>query len=157
VSTCRYLYLGLYASEAAAAQAYDLATLKIRGKACQTNFPSQQYIDAGGQLPPDEHLDVTIADLKEGAARQLLEELSEDVLVDREGTGPADQLAAIRQRVGLRRMAGLEQELIAMLHEEPAAAAQDHSTAVGATAAARSDETQDRCPGEDQHQPRWQP
>jgi hypothetical protein len=114
---CRYLYLGLYSSEAAAAQAYDLAALKIRGSSCQTNFPADHYLDERGQLPADEQLDNTIADLKAEAARQLLEELDEEELSVQQSAcdGPASTFALIRQRVGLRRLAGLEQDLLLIL------------------------------------------
>eukprot|EP00775_Hariotina_reticulata_P005552 gene5552-5788_t len=124
----KYLYLGLFASEAAAAQAYDLAALKIRGHTCQTNFPAHSYLDQRGQLPADEHLDNTIAELKSEAARQLLEDLNDEDLADESSAcaGPAGKIALIKQRVGLRRLAGLEQQLLLILGADPSASGGSH-------------------------------
>eukprot|EP00775_Hariotina_reticulata_P007148 gene7148-7363_t len=116
----KYLYLGLYSTETAAAQVYDLASLKIRGRNSQTNFPAEQYLDVNGQLPADEHLDGVIAQLKAEAARQLLAELQDDPMLHghQAGGNPAEKIALIRQRVGLRRMTGLEQDLLEMIAAE---------------------------------------
>ena len=39
-------YLGGYADEKAAARAYDMAVIKIRGEGAETNFPRKDYADA---------------------------------------------------------------------------------------------------------------
>eukprot|EP00775_Hariotina_reticulata_P008541 gene8541-8723_t len=117
----KYLYLGLFATESAAAQAYDVAALKIRGHNSQTNFPLQQYLDGKGALPVDEHLDDTIGQLRSEAARQMLEELINDAELALEinaCNSPADKMALIRLRVGPRRLAGLQDELMVLLSEE---------------------------------------
>eukprot|EP00775_Hariotina_reticulata_P008542 gene8542-8724_t len=121
LSPQQYLYLGLFATESAAAQAYDVAALKIRGHNSQTNFPLQQYLDDKGALPVDEHLDDTIGQLRSEAARQMLEELINDAELALEinaCNSPADKMALIRQRVGPRRLAGLQDELMVLLSEE---------------------------------------
>eukprot|EP00775_Hariotina_reticulata_P009051 gene9051-9221_t len=116
----RYIYLGLYDSELAAARAYDLAVLRIRGcTQCHTNFAAQEYVDANGQLPPGSRLDNVISQLKEAAASQLMQELGKDDLaLQHSGNDtPAGVVALIRQRVGLRRFAGLEQQLLLTLQD----------------------------------------
>eukprot|EP00775_Hariotina_reticulata_P008690 gene8690-8871_t len=116
----KYLYLGLFSSETAAAQVYDLASLKIRGRNSSTNFPAQQYLDESGQLPADEHLDGVIAQLKSEAAAQLLADVQDDPMWQscEPGSNPLEKVALIRQRVGSRRMAGLEQQLMEVLAPE---------------------------------------
>jgi hypothetical protein len=111
------LYLGLFITESAAAQAYDVAALKIRGQNSQTNFPVHQYLDSNGELPVDEHLDDTIAELRGDAARQLLQELNdaEFALQVNACDNPADKIALIKQRVGPRRLAGLQEDLLVLL------------------------------------------
>jgi hypothetical protein len=116
---CRYIYLGLYDSEIAAAQAYDLAVLKIRGFTnSNCNFPAQEYLDDEGQLPADDHLDHVINQLKRAAAQQLLQEFVTNDLALQTNTTcpPAEVVALIRQRAGLRRFAGLEQQLLLTLN-----------------------------------------
>eukprot|EP00775_Hariotina_reticulata_P012853 gene12853-12980_t len=117
----KYLYLGLFTTESAAAEAYDAAALKIRGINSQTNFPVQQYLDDKGSLPADEYLDNTIAELRTEAARQLLEELGDaDFAFElNAANSPADKIALIKQRVGPRRLAGLQEELVLLLSKEP--------------------------------------
>jgi hypothetical protein len=115
----KYIYLGLYDSEIAAAQAYDLAVLKIRGFTnSNCNFPAQEYLDDEGQLPADDHLDHVINQLKRAAAQQLLQEFVTNDLALQTNTTcpPAEVVALIRQRAGLRRFAGLEQQLLLTLN-----------------------------------------
>eukprot|EP00775_Hariotina_reticulata_P002709 gene2709-3006_t len=116
----KYLYLGLFTTESAAAHAYDVAALKIRGDNSQTNFPMQQYLDGNGALPVDEHLDDTLSELRKEAARQLLEKLGDtELALDINSCDdPADKIAVIKQRVGPRRLAGLQEELMLLLSKE---------------------------------------
>lgn len=39
------MYLGGYELEEAAAEAYDMAALKCKGRTCATNFPAERYAD----------------------------------------------------------------------------------------------------------------
>lgn len=39
------MYLGGYELEEAAAEAYDMAALKCKGRGCPTNFPCERYAD----------------------------------------------------------------------------------------------------------------
>jgi hypothetical protein len=161
------LYLGLYSTETAAAQTYDLASLKIRGRNSHTNFPAEQYLDVNGQLPADEHLDGVITELKAEAARQLLTELQDDPMlhVRQPGSNPAETIALIRQRVGLRRMTGLEQDLMEAISAERNGAAenlaapglavpeQDYHTDDDASPAGSLDKTAESLPHVHQHEP----
>ncbi|KAF8067262.1 hypothetical protein HT031_002309 [Scenedesmus sp. PABB004] len=52
----RCLYLGSFEDEAAAARAYDVAALAIRGGQAETNFEPATYQDAHGQLVVDPKL-----------------------------------------------------------------------------------------------------
>lgn len=45
IATCRQVYLGGYELEEAAAEAYDMAALKCKGRGCPTNFPYERYAD----------------------------------------------------------------------------------------------------------------
>lgn len=131
----RYLYLGLFTSEDSAAQAYDVAVLKIRGSNnCQTNFPYQQYLDDQGRLPADEYLDSSIAEIKAAAAKQLLMDLGHDINLagvvssSPEANSLHDAMALIKKQAGVRRFAGLEQEVWRLLSAVPEAAAQPESS-----------------------------
>eukprot|EP00775_Hariotina_reticulata_P010583 gene10583-10741_t len=97
----KYIYLGLHDSEVAAARAYDLAVLKIRGSTnCHCNFPAHEYLDERGQLPPASHLDSIINQLKGEAATQMLQQLKNDDLALQTNNihSPAKVTAVIRQR-----------------------------------------------------------
>jgi hypothetical protein len=122
-------------AESAAAQAYDIAALKIRGHNSQTNFPIQQYLDDQGELPVDEHLDDTIAELKAAAARQLLEDLDSETGQEVNACDtPADAIELIKQRLGSRRLTGLQEELMVVLlgREGKVAVSQQHAGSLAA-------------------------
>lgn len=54
--TCRCLYLGSFADEAAAARVYDMAALMVRGPNTKLNFQNESYYDSSGKLVVDQHL-----------------------------------------------------------------------------------------------------
>ncbi len=49
-------YLGLFADEAKAAAAYDMAALLLRGKDAEINFPLSNYLDGDGNIIEDQRI-----------------------------------------------------------------------------------------------------
>jgi hypothetical protein len=57
----RYLYLGTFKDEQAAAKVWDLVAVKTRGTGTPTNFPVGGYLDASGSVVTNNRYDTVIS------------------------------------------------------------------------------------------------